>query len=138
MNHLSVHDNALDDDDKERRQGRVHPPLLNIELSNIVPDELHLLMRIMDVLIRNLINAALSYDSKQTTGIRNPLERPMLKKLLENINNCGITFHVKMKESTSKGFDFTSLTGGDKQKLLNKLNFRNIYWNVSRKIFAMK
>ena len=26
-------DNPLDDDDQERRQGRVHPPLLNTELS---------------------------------------------------------------------------------------------------------
>ena len=45
------HDIAIDDDDKERRLGRLHTPLLNIELNNIIPDELHLLLRIMDILI---------------------------------------------------------------------------------------
>ena len=114
------HDIDIDDDDKERRLGRLHTPLLNIELNNIIPDELHLLLRIMDILIRNLINAALTNDIQQTTGIKDPLERPMLKRLLQSIKRCGITFHVKMKEN-SKGFEFTSLTGGDKQKLLKKL-----------------
>ena len=33
----------------------VLPPLVNIPLDHIVLDELHLLLRIMDVLIRNLI-----------------------------------------------------------------------------------
>ena len=59
-------------------------------------------------------------DIQQKTGIKDPLERPMLKSLLQSIKRCGITFHVKMKEN-SKGFEFTSLTGGDKQQLLNKL-----------------
>ena len=35
--------------------GCIHPPLLKIELSHVVIDELYLLMRICDVLLRNLI-----------------------------------------------------------------------------------
>ena len=31
--------------------GNIHPPLLNIELTKVVVDELHLLLRVMDVLI---------------------------------------------------------------------------------------
>jgi hypothetical protein len=33
----------------------VKTPLLNIELNHVIPDELHLLLRIMDVLINNLV-----------------------------------------------------------------------------------
>ena len=43
----------------------------------------------------------------------------MTKQLLQNINKCGVTFRIKMNEG--KGFDFTSLTGGDNLKLLSKL-----------------
>ena len=43
----------------------------------------------------------------------------MTKQLIQNINKCGVTFRIKMNEG--KGFDYTSLTGGDKLKLLSKL-----------------
>ena len=112
-------DNPVNNDDKERRQGRLHAPLLNIKINNIIPDELHLLLRITDILTRNLINAAMTHDEKERTRIKNPLERPMIKQLLENINKCGVTFRIRLNEG--KGFDFTSLTGGDKLKLLSKL-----------------
>ena len=69
----------------------------------IIPDELHLLSRITD---RKLINAAMTHDEKERTRIKNPLERPMIKQLLENINKCEITFRIKLNEG--KGFDFTS------------------------------
>ena len=39
--------------------GCIHPPLLNIELSHVLIDELHLLMRICDVLLRNLIEESI-------------------------------------------------------------------------------
>jgi len=42
--------------------GCIHPPLLNIELDNIVVDELHLMLRVGDVLLRNLILYADSRD----------------------------------------------------------------------------
>jgi len=40
----------------------IHPPLLNVEPSAIILDELHLMLRIGDVLIRNLILYAHSRD----------------------------------------------------------------------------
>ena len=40
----------------------LHPPLLNIELDSIVVDELHLMLRVGDVLLRNLILYADSRD----------------------------------------------------------------------------
>ena len=42
----------------------IHPPLLDIELDHVVPDELHLLLRIMDVMIKNIIMDAVSWDEK--------------------------------------------------------------------------
>jgi hypothetical protein len=33
----------------------MNPPLLNIDLDHVVMDELHLLLRVMDILIKNLI-----------------------------------------------------------------------------------
>ena len=40
----------------------IHAPPLNIELNNIIPDELHLLLQITNILARNLINATMTYD----------------------------------------------------------------------------
>ena len=109
----------INNNDKQRRMGRLHPPLLNIDLNNVVPDELHLLLRVMDVLIRNLINAAMTNDTQHEPRNKDPLKGTMVKKLLNAINRI-VTFHIRIKE-TNKGFDFSSLTGVDKYKLLKRL-----------------
>ena len=46
------------------RAGRLNDPLLRIPLENVIPDELHLMLRITDVLTHNLIYAAGTYDIK--------------------------------------------------------------------------
>ena len=46
--------------------GRVNDPLITIDLDYWIPGELHLLLRITDVLIQNLINAAASDDYKHS------------------------------------------------------------------------
>ena len=45
--------------------GSIHSPLLNIELTKVVVSELHLLLRVTDVLIRNLISLAASLDHEE-------------------------------------------------------------------------
>ena len=45
--------------------GCVQPPLINIPLDRILLDELHLLLRIMDVLLRSLILYADSMDHRR-------------------------------------------------------------------------
>lgn len=70
---------------KEMRYGCQNPPLLNIELSRIVLDELHLMLRVFDVLMRNLVWAMLSSSEKD---IR-------LNRLLQAIHKCGVTFRVR-------------------------------------------
>ena len=41
--------------DNTNKMGTIQPPLLIMNLNYIIPDELHLLLRITDRLIRNLI-----------------------------------------------------------------------------------
>ena len=98
-----------------QRKGKVNEPLLHIPLKNVVPDELHLMLCITDVLTRNLIHAAMTYDAVNSRRISNVLMRPMIAKA---INSCGVSFTIYMKKD---GFEFTSLVGNDKKKLLNKL-----------------
>ena len=107
----------------------INPPLLNIPLDHIVLDELHLLLRITDILMTNLIEDAMERDDKESillTQRREKLERGKhLRKLAETINSCGVTFNVwEKKNADGKGsgtMDWTSLMGGEKRKLLKLL-----------------
>ena len=71
-----------------RHLGCVLPPLLNISLDNIVLDELHLLLRIMDVLIRNLILYADGEDHRQKE--HHGAESHNVRKLEQTIRSCGV------------------------------------------------
>lgn len=66
-------------------------PLINIELCHVIPDKLHMLMRIFDVLLRNLIDDAKDKDDiaklKKETG-------DYLETLVEKIRSCGVTFNI--------------------------------------------
>ena len=104
-----------------QRKGKVNEPLLHIPLKNVVPDELHLMLRITDVLTRNLIRAAIKYDSAKNSRISNVLRRPMIARLLKEINSCGVSFTIRIKKDE---FEFTSLVGNDKKKLLDNLPYK--------------
>ena len=71
-----------------RHLGCVLPPLLNISLDNIVLDELHLLLRIMDVPIRNLILYADGEDHRQKE--HHGAESHNVRKLEQTIRSCGV------------------------------------------------
>ena len=101
-----------------QRKEKVYEPLLHIPLKNVVLDELHLMLRITDVLTRNLIRVAMKYDAANRSRVSDVLKSPMITKLLKAINSCGVSFTIYMKKD---GFEFTSLVGNDKKKLLNKL-----------------
>lgn len=106
-------------EEEEQRKGRHDAPLVHIPLTHVVPDELHLMLRITDVLTRNLIKAALTYDAKKSHTISNILKRPMVQKLLKSIRKCGVGFQIYLEKDG--GFKCTSLVGGDKKKLLKLL-----------------
>ena len=75
--------------------GRLNDPLIHINLDNWIPDELHLKLRITDVLTRNLISAAAYDDCKHGRRSQDILGIIMVKKLLEEINSCGVSFSIQ-------------------------------------------
>ena len=90
----------------------LHKPMPNIELDHVIPDELHLLLRVTDVLINNIITSAISYDLSNSTGRPKPLEGPMITLLLKDIcKPIGNQFNVYEKDGKN-GWKFSSLSGG--------------------------
>lgn len=63
-------------------------------LYKVVVDELHLMLRIFDVLIRNLIYIAVSIDKKDINSQQNTKHVDMVAT---KIVSCGVTFHVSLK-----------------------------------------
>jgi len=68
----------------EKRRGRLYNPLLYIDIDNWIPDELHLMLRVTDILTRNLIYGAANQDRKDGSHKRNIADGPMVRKLLVN------------------------------------------------------
>lgn len=105
----------------------VKEPLLNIDLDHVIVDELHLLLRVMDVMLDNIITEVIDWDkiedfeksSKEPQGIH-------LKKLVSEIRSYGVGFDVweLRNPADNKGtgkYEFTSLFGNDKKKILSLL-----------------
>ena len=103
-----------------KRLGSQRPPVLNIEPDNIVIDELHLLLRIGDVLIRNLIFELVQTGRRGSTTIST-----LLTSLSSRARECGVTFHVwECRDPFGKPsgkYDFTSLMGVDMKKIISLL-----------------
>ena len=106
----------------------VHPPLLDIPLDHVVLDELHLLLRVTDVLTRNIMDEMIEWDDED--ALKNKVANPPpigqhLQKAVKEINACGISFHVwEKKNADGKGSgtcDWTSLMGNEKKLLLKML-----------------
>ena len=97
-----------------------HAPVLNIEPDNVVIDELHLLLRVGDVLIRNLVFEIVQTGRKGTNTIPN-----LLTALSSSARQCGVTFRVwECRDPYGKPsgkYDFTSIMGQDMKKLLSQL-----------------
>ena len=103
-----------------------HEPLLHIELDHVVLDELHLLLRILDVLIENLVRDALDWDRRENWDKRKGQQKKEhLNNLQATVRSCGVSFDIWEKTNADgKGsgiYDFTSLLGSDKKKLLKEL-----------------
>ena len=81
------------------------------------------MLRITDVLVAALISEAIQLD--RLGGQKKFLEGPHLQKLVTAIRECGVTFHVwevkNADKSASGKYDFTSLMGPDKKKLISHL-----------------
>lgn len=100
-------------------------PLLDLELDHIIPDELHLMLRVTDVLIKALIETAMTYDKHQHRVLRirrsyKVLDGPLLSKLVLAICDCGVHFNIYEKKENDS-VEWPSLLGPDKIKLLKLL-----------------
>ena len=105
-----------------------HEPLLKVELDHVVLHELHvhLLLRVMDVLINNLVKEAVEWDKKENFNKRKADQKDShVKTLQSTIRSCGISFVIWEKTNADgKGsgqYNFTSLLGSDKKKLPSDL-----------------
>ena len=96
-----------------------YAPLLPINLDHVIPDELHLFLRIMDVLIDNLISQVKVMDT--TRELSDSLLGATLQKLLSKIQLCGVPFQIWKKRDDNSMLDWTSLGGTTKRKLLSQL-----------------
>eukprot|EP00731_Ephydatia_muelleri_P034384 Em0057g16a len=105
-----------------------YPPLLSIDLDHVVPDELHLFLRIMDILIENLISYAVELDIRATRKQTDLLQGATLKKVQASIQSCGVSFQIWKKKEKPGELDWTSLGGAQKRKVLSLLpaQFPNI------------
>ena len=107
-----------------KHKGCIHPPLLEIELDRVVADELHLLLRITDVLLRNLI---LQVDMEQHRCRERSLPVTCTMQQLEDaVRSCGVCFKIwQLREPTGKPipghYDCTALPGGHKLRVLRGL-----------------
>ena len=103
-----------------KRLGSQRQPVLNIEPDNVVIDELHLLLRIGDVLIRNLVLELVVMGRKD--GNKVPT---YLTQLSSCARECGVTFRAwECRDPYGKPsgkYDFTSLMGEDMKKIMNRL-----------------
>ena len=77
---------------KKDRFGCQYPPLINIDPAKTIIDELHLMLRVTDVLTRNLVWAMIDLDLRSRHVGTEPTDN--LEGLLDAIHRCGITFRV--------------------------------------------
>lgn len=107
-----------------KRLGVQNKPLFSFDPDSVVIDELHLFMRIFDILIRNLIYELINGD-RRARDRRSLTDTPSLKKLETIISGFGVTFRVwEKREASGKPsgiYDWTSLKGSDMKKVLQSL-----------------
>ena len=93
-------------------------PLVSIEPEHIIIDELHLLLRICDKLLKNLILDTKTLDDKNAVHGE---KSDFLGQLTEKIRGCGVSFYIWTKKGTQGELNWSSLTGSDYEKLLENL-----------------
>ena len=77
--------------DPKNKKGCINAPLLNIPINDIVIDEMHLMLRIFDILLRNVIWAMIHQDLIERHNSRPAI---YLDQLVKEIKSCGVTFKV--------------------------------------------
>lgn len=94
-----------------------HQPLILIEPEQIVLDKLHLLLRLGDVLLSNLVDDCKQADSKLEVLGKKPHHT---EDLVKAIRECGVVFSM-WTEKCSTELKWSSLTGSEYNKLFRFL-----------------
>ena len=106
-----------------QRLGVQHTPILSLEPESVLIDELHLLLRVGDVLIRNLVWEIVDAN-RRSTHTTTPTTTPFTS-LVSAIQQCGVCFRVWERRDAdgkpSGKYDWTSLMGEDMKKVLRLL-----------------
>lgn len=103
---------ALTKKTAKSKLGSQFTPLFKIALDHVVIDELHLFLRIFDILLRNIIYMALKCDQEHQVDTS-------LTALKKTIRECGVSFAIwQQQEGREKGYKWTSLPGRDKKRLI--------------------
>jgi hypothetical protein len=106
------------------RLGSQRSPLVKIDPDHVILDELHLLLRITDVLTRNLVFEMVRLDlQERQRGSSGSITH--LEAFVTTVRECGISFNVWEKREADRKptgrYEWTSLMGRDKKKLLATL-----------------
>ena len=102
----------------EIKNGQKEQPLVKIDIDHIVPCLLHGLLRVMDVLERNLILEMVQRDARAKIDGK---KEHYLNDLIELIRSCGVSYNVWEVKEGKKTHESTALTGGAKLKVLENL-----------------
>ena len=71
-----------------------HQPLVHIDLDHVILDELHLMLRVVDVLIEDV----LEWDKTEDISKKRCEERGIhLQNLINTIKSCGVSFNIWQK-----------------------------------------
>ncbi|CAG2186019.1 AACS [Mytilus edulis] len=92
----------LEEDVVRNHYGVRAQPLIMIEPEHIIIDELHLLLRICDKLLSNLIKDTKTLDDK---NVIHGEKTDFLHQLVVKIRECGVSFSVWTKKGTQGGTD---------------------------------
>lgn len=77
----------------KKHLGSKHTPILQMEPTDIIIDELHLLLRIGDVLLRNVILQADNLDRRSAMTRPQP-QQNYIRTLEGLVRKCGISFSI--------------------------------------------
>ena len=108
----------------QKHLGSIHLPLLDIDPTKVVVDELHLLLRVTDILTRNLISIAASRDHEQQQHHGEASNH--IGELEQAVQSCKVTFTIWQgvdgdgRPQPGK-YECTSLNGTDRLHVLRAL-----------------
>jgi len=100
---LSHSPRALSDLNGNGQFSSSNKPLLNLNLDHIIPDELHLMLRVTDRLIKVVIQTAIAYDKHQhwlqrTRQAYKVIDGTLMAKLIVAIRQYGVSSNVYENE----------------------------------------